>query len=103
MVGHKLQCRHVYYLQNTEKLSYISDKSDGELISDLNYFQGAGEDIDCERVAMGDSVSRQPGMKVPRRTIYFASGETMEEYSTDEEDEEDQSAKKHTATVDLVR
>lgn len=29
----------------------------------------------------------QKKVKVPRRTIYFASGETMEEYSTDEEEE----------------
>lgn len=26
--------------------------------------------------------------KVPRRVIHFASGETMEEYSTDEEEDE---------------
>lgn len=31
----------------------------------------------------------QKKVKVPRRTIYFASGETMEEYSTDEEEEVD--------------
>lgn len=70
---------------------------------DLGYFQGLGEDIDSERVEMGDSISRQPGVKVPRRIIYFASGETMEEYSTDEEEEEDESTKKHIATVDVVR
>ncbi|KAK7905262.1 hypothetical protein WMY93_017869 [Mugilogobius chulae] len=29
----------------------------------------------------------QKKVKVPRRTIHFASGETMEEYSTDEEEE----------------
>lgn len=29
----------------------------------------------------------QKKVKVPRRTIFFASGETMEEYSTDEEEE----------------
>uniref|UniRef100_A0A3B4BMK1 Uncharacterized protein n=1 Tax=Periophthalmus magnuspinnatus TaxID=409849 RepID=A0A3B4BMK1_9GOBI len=29
----------------------------------------------------------QKKVKIPRRTIYFASGETMEEYSTDEEEE----------------
>lgn len=26
--------------------------------------------------------------KIPRRVIHFASGETMEEYSTDEEEDE---------------
>ncbi|XP_051238005.1 protein FAM177A1 isoform X2 [Dicentrarchus labrax] len=51
-----------------------------------------------ERVEMGDSAGRQ--VKVPRRTIYFASGETMEEYSTDEEEEEEEPAKKDIITVD---
>uniref|UniRef100_A0AAQ4RA58 Family with sequence similarity 177 member A1 n=1 Tax=Gasterosteus aculeatus aculeatus TaxID=481459 RepID=A0AAQ4RA58_GASAC len=37
-------------------------------------------------VEMGDSAGR---VKVPRRTIFFASGETMEEFSTDEEDTEE--------------
>lgn len=39
--------------------------------------------------------------KVPRRTIYFASGETMEEYSTDEEEEEPEK-NDVVATVDPV-
>ncbi|KAL0969708.1 hypothetical protein UPYG_G00231180 [Umbra pygmaea] len=43
-----------------------------------------------ESVELGDvGVKKQ---KVPRRTIYFASGETMEEYSTDEEEEEVQAS-----------
>lgn len=37
--------------------------------------------------------------KVPRRIIHFASGETMEEYSTDEEDEP---VKKDVTPVDPV-
>uniref|UniRef100_G3PGB2 Family with sequence similarity 177 member A1 n=1 Tax=Gasterosteus aculeatus aculeatus TaxID=481459 RepID=G3PGB2_GASAC len=41
---------------------------------------------DFDRVEMGDSAGR---VKVPRRTIFFASGETMEEFSTDEEDTEE--------------
>lgn len=46
---------------------------------------------------------RQPKTKVPRRTIYFASGETMEEYSTDEEEEEEEDlSKNQVATVDTV-
>lgn len=48
---------------------------------------------------IGDSAVRQGRVKVPRRTIYFASGETMEEYSTDEEDEP---VKKDVVTVDPV-
>ncbi|XP_029543670.1 protein FAM177A1-like isoform X2 [Oncorhynchus nerka] len=38
-----------------------------------------------ESVELGDM--RMKKQKVPRRTIYFASGETMEEYSTDEDGE----------------
>lgn len=52
---------------------------------------------------MGETATRQPRVKVPRRTIYFASGETMEEYSTDEEEEEEEErAKKDVVTVDSV-
>lgn len=56
--------------------------------------------MDFESVEMGDSLGRQGGVKVPRRTVYFASGETMEEYSTDEE--EDEPVKKEVLTVDPV-
>ncbi|XP_075963951.1 protein FAM177A1 [Anarhichas minor] len=55
---------------------------------------------DLERVEMGDSAGRQ--VKVPRRTIYFASGETMEEYSTDEEEEEEP-LKRDVVTVDTSK
>ncbi|KAM3594739.1 uncharacterized protein V6R79_013329 [Siganus canaliculatus] len=55
-----------------------------------------------ERVEMGDSTGRQVRAKVPRRTIYFASGETMEEYSTDEEEEEEP-VKKDVITVDASK
>lgn len=51
---------------------------------------------------MEEHGSRQPKTKVPRRTIYFASGETMEEYSTDEEEEEEDLTKNQVATVDTV-
>ncbi|KAM9466628.1 protein FAM177A1 [Clarias gariepinus] len=53
-----------------------------------------------DSVELGDAVKKQ---KVPRRTIYFASGETMEEFSTDDEDEEEeQERRKQTAmsTID---
>lgn len=58
------------------------------------------EPEECERVEMEERRSGEPKVKVPRRIIYFASGETMEEYSTDEEEED--STKKQVATVDLV-
>ncbi|CAJ1074031.1 protein FAM177A1 [Xyrichtys novacula] len=48
----------------------------------------SGRVTDFERLEMGDCTERQK-VKVPRKTIYFASGETMEEFSTDEEEEED--------------
>lgn len=52
---------------------------------------------DFESVELGDM--RLQKQRVPRRTIYFASGETMEEYSTDEEEEEPEK-KEAVATVD---
>ncbi|XP_068607814.1 protein FAM177A1 [Brachionichthys hirsutus] len=59
---------------------------------------GVGED--CDGVEMEDFSRRQVRDKVPRRTIFFASGETMEEYSTDEEEEEEKSAKRDVMTLD---
>uniref|UniRef100_A0A4W5R6G9 Family with sequence similarity 177 member A1 n=1 Tax=Hucho hucho TaxID=62062 RepID=A0A4W5R6G9_9TELE len=41
--------------------------------------------VEFECVELGDMGMKK--QKVPRRTIYFASGETMEEYSTDEDEE----------------
>ncbi|KAL2099277.1 hypothetical protein ACEWY4_005757 [Coilia grayii] len=52
---------------------------------------------DFENVEIGDLRLKQ--QKLPRRTIYFASGETMEEYSTDEEEEEPEQ-KDAVTTVD---
>lgn len=54
---------------------------------------------DFENVELGD-LGKKPA-KIPRRTIYFASGETMEEYSTDEEEEEEPQQK--NTSVDTVR
>ena len=68
----------------------------------LNHYQNPGGATDFEMVEMENAARRQPRVKVPRRTIYFASGETMEEYSTDEEEEEEQSAKNDIVTVDSV-
>uniref|UniRef100_A0A671XKZ4 Family with sequence similarity 177 member A1 n=1 Tax=Sparus aurata TaxID=8175 RepID=A0A671XKZ4_SPAAU len=60
-----------------------------------------GAEADFESVEMDDSAGRpQVRVKVPRRTIFFASGETMEEYSTDEEEEEEEPVKKDLITVD---
>lgn len=65
-------------------------------------FQSQGGATDFERVEMRDPAGGQTRTKVPRRTIYFASGETMEEYSTDEEEEEEEHVKKDVITVDSV-
>ncbi|RXN27334.1 protein FAM177A1-like [Labeo rohita] len=51
-----------------------------------------------ESVELGDLSKKKP--KIPRRTIYFASGETMEEYSTDEEEEEEPEKAKTISKVD---
>lgn len=53
-----------------------------------------------ENVELGDLGKKKP--KIPRRTIYFASGETMEEYSTDEEEEEEPERPRTLSTVDTV-
>ncbi|XP_076017152.1 protein FAM177A1 [Genypterus blacodes] len=58
------------------------------------------ESAEFESVEMGESAVGK--VKVPRKTIYFASGETMEEYSTDEEEEE-QLVKKDVITVDASK
>ncbi|XP_056283065.1 protein FAM177A1 [Pseudoliparis swirei] len=55
---------------------------------------------DFGRVEMGDSAGTQ--VRVPRRTIFFASGETMEEYSTDEEDVEEP-VKREVIAVDASK
>ncbi|XP_029972239.1 protein FAM177A1-like [Salarias fasciatus] len=58
---------------------------------------------DFESVEMGDLTGTKGRVKVPRRTIYFASGETMEEYSTDEEEEEEEPVKKEISHVDASK
>lgn len=73
--------------------------------SDLRFHRTQFAEKDCERVEMEEHGSRQPKTKAPRRTIYFASGETMEEYSTEEEKEEEEEedvTKNQVSTVDMV-
>ncbi|CAL8285679.1 unnamed protein product [Lota lota] len=59
---------------------------------------GAAENF--ESVEMGEPRGEEGRVRVPRRTIFFASGETMEEYSTDEEEDEETPMKKDVVTVD---
>ncbi|XP_005810949.1 protein FAM177A1-like isoform X2 [Xiphophorus maculatus] len=48
-----------------------------------------------ESVELGELGQRtEPKEKAPRRVIHFSSGETMEEYSTDEEEAEDPEAER---------
>lgn len=48
-----------------------------------------------ESVELGELGQRtEPKEKAPRRIIHFSSGETMEEYSTDEEEAEDPEAER---------
>ncbi|XP_018422558.1 PREDICTED: protein FAM177A1 [Nanorana parkeri] len=50
-----------------------------------------------ESVELGDVRKKK---KVPRRVIHFASGETMEEYSTDEEEELQEKKRDLLPTID---
>ncbi|XP_078418875.1 protein FAM177A1 isoform X1 [Cetorhinus maximus] len=54
--------------------------------TDAEKLQANGKSF--ENVELGDASTKK--QKVPRRIIHFASGETMEEYSTDEEEQEDE-------------
>ncbi|KAK2826350.1 hypothetical protein Q5P01_020564 [Channa striata] len=62
---------------------------------------GGGKDF--ENVEMGEPAGAKKTGRIPRRTIYFASGETMEEYSTDEDEEEEQPVKKDVIPVDTSK
>lgn len=62
-------------------------------------FQGSSVVKDFESVELGDTAKKQ---KVPRRTIYFASGETMEEFSTDEEDEEEEEKRRKQTVMSTI-
>ncbi|KAM9839964.1 protein FAM177A1-like [Aulostomus maculatus] len=56
---------------------------------------------DLERVELGDLDQRD---KVPRRIIHFSSGETMEEYSTDDDEDQDKERKDLLSSpLDAVR
>lgn len=51
----------------------------------------------------GSEGEQQPQReKLPRRIIHFSSGETMEEYSTDEEEEEPEKKDLLASPVDAV-
>ncbi|XP_066532974.1 protein FAM177A1 isoform X2 [Hoplias malabaricus] len=61
--------------------------------------KGSSNVKDFECVELGDLENKdQSNEKMPRRVIHFSSGETMEEYSTDEEDD----SEKHPEKKDLL-
>lgn len=74
-------------------------------LTNVNVFLGQNMDgdkspctgKDFESVELGDlekNLEGPPKEKAPRRVIHFSSGETMEEYSTDEEDAEEKEPEK---------
>lgn len=69
--------------------------------------QNQGKDFESVELGeMNDSAGPQPQReKAPRRVIHFSSGETMEEYSTDEEEEGGEPEKRDllSSPVDAVR
>ncbi|XP_056150799.1 protein FAM177A1-like isoform X2 [Lampris incognitus] len=75
---------------------------------DLDQIPKLAKDFEC--VELGELEKREEEQeqreKAPRRIIHFSSGETMEEYSTDEEEGEDKEPEKKdllSPPVDAVR
>lgn len=64
---------------------FILQKLVFETGSFLGFQQHSNGDRGFENVELGIIGKKK---KIPRRVIHFASGETMEEYSTDEEEDE---------------
>ncbi|XP_068436679.1 protein FAM177A1 [Clinocottus analis] len=56
---------------------------------------------DFGTVEMGDSARSH--VRVPRRTIFFASGETMDEFSTDEEEDVEEPVQTDVIAVDTSK
>ncbi|KAJ0063218.1 hypothetical protein NL108_013844, partial [Boleophthalmus pectinirostris] len=75
----------------------LGQTMENEKVSNKCFFQGVDGSTSLEMQDMS-----QKKVKVPRRTIYFASGETMEEYSTDEE-EDVEPAQKDVLPVDTSK
>ncbi|XP_076613217.1 protein FAM177A1-like isoform X1 [Chaetodon auriga] len=65
-----------------------------------------GKDFESVELGELDKRGEQQREKAPRRIIHFSSGETMEEYSTDEEEGEDKEPERKdllSSPVDAVR
>lgn len=62
------------------------------------------ESVELEDLDGNDEPQQPQREKVPRRIIHFSSGETMEEYSTDEEEDQEPEKKDLLPpSVDAVR
>lgn len=80
-------------------------------VSMSSHIQSPNLGKDFESVELGELDKReeqqqQQREKVPRRIIHFSSGETMEEYSTDEDEAEEKEAERKdllSSPVDAVR
>ncbi|XP_077568234.1 protein FAM177A1-like isoform X1 [Stigmatopora nigra] len=81
-------------------------------LTNINVSMGPSADVErslkpirnFESVELHDVQNRRE--KTPRRIIHFSSGETMEEYSTDEEEDEDKETERKdllSSSVDAVR
>ncbi|XP_014824207.1 PREDICTED: protein FAM177A1-like isoform X1 [Poecilia mexicana] len=101
--------------RDTKKTTTMADVS--LYLANVNVSLGRGMDTgqgqspnpgrEFESVELGELGQRtEPKEKAPRRIIHFSSGETMEEYSTDEEEAEDPEAERKdllSPPVDAVR
>ncbi|XP_077409299.1 protein FAM177A1-like [Vanacampus margaritifer] len=69
---------------------------------DVQWNQSPKSTRDFEHVELADTEREHRREKTPRRIIHFSSGETMEEYSTDEEEEEEEDEDKEPERKDLL-
>nr|XP_017208017.1 uncharacterized protein LOC751751 isoform X2 [Danio rerio] len=73
------------------KISFFLSSVSITVLQDMEPDKISGKEKEYECVELGDLDRKE---KIPRRIIHFSSGETMEEYSTDEEEDNKQNAKK---------
>lgn len=84
----------MYTIAMAEISLYLSSVSI-TVTHDMDPDKSFGKEKEYECVELGDLDRKE---KTPRRIIHFSSGETMEEYSTDEEEED----KKQNAKKELL-
>uniref|UniRef100_A0A8C7Z148 Protein FAM177A1 n=1 Tax=Oryzias sinensis TaxID=183150 RepID=A0A8C7Z148_9TELE len=89
VVGRSGRCLRSIITMKTTKMADISLYLSSIHGGGAGAVQNQGKDFESVELGeMNDSAGPQPQReKAPRRVIHFSSGETMEEYSTDEEEE----------------